>query len=164
MYTIIDACANGGVKSGDKERVYTLIDSLKIKDVDVPTKPWNKFKIMKEITESKETGEITERFVPDFHVADAKEQRIMNESEDKVTYEEVQAFTSFRDYLDNWVEVDNGASTQGMNAILKKLDIATKWYTDKWGLHLYELRQEVGKRQNEINDWASGNVTYFDFQ
>lgn len=164
MYTIIDACANGGVKSGDKERVYTLIDSLKIKDVDVPTKPWNKFKIMKEITESKETGEITERFVPDFHVADAKEQRIMNDSEDKVTYEEVQAFTSFRDYLDNWVEVDNGASTQGMNAILKKLDIATKWYTDKWGLHLYELRQEVGKRQNEINDWASGNVTYFDFQ
>ncbi len=164
MYTIIDACANGGVKSGDKERVYTLIDSLKIKDVDVSTKPWNKFKIMKEITESKETGEITERFVPDFHVADAKEQRIMNDSEDKVTYEEVQAFTSFRDYLDNWVEVDNGASTQGMNAILKKLDIATKWYTDKWGLHLYELRQEVGKRQNEINDWASGNVTYFDFQ
>ena len=164
MYTIIDACANGGVKAGDKERVYTLIDSLKIKDLDVPTKPWNKFTIKKEITESKETGEKTERYVPDFHVADAKQQRSQNQSEDKVTYEDVQTFTSFRDYLDNWVEVDNGASSNGMNAILKKLDIATKWYTNKWGLHLYELRQEVGKRQQEINTWANANVTYFDYQ
>ena len=52
MYTIIDACANGGVKAGDKERIYALIDSLGIQDLDTPGKPWNKFKILKETSKT----------------------------------------------------------------------------------------------------------------
>ena len=164
MYTIIDACANGGVKEGDKERIYTLIDSLEIQGLDVPTKPWNKFTIKKETVVSKETGETTERFVPDFHVADAQEERESNDNEDKVTYVDEKTFTSFRDYLDNWVKVDNGAAPKGMNAILKKLDIATKWYTGKWGLYLFALRREVGQRQKNLNIWTQDNVTFFDYQ
>ena len=152
------------MKEGDKERIYTLIDSLEIQGLDVPTKPWNKFTIKKETVVSKETGETTERFVPDFHVADAQEERESNDNEDKVTYVDEKTFTSFRDYLDNWVKVDNGAAPKGMNAILKKLDIATKWYTGKWGLYLFALRREVGQRQQNLNIWTQDNVTFFDYQ
>ena len=48
--------------------------------------------------------------------------------------------------------------------ILKKLDIATKWYTEKWGLYLYQIRREVRKRQNNINDYVRQNVTVYDYQ
>jgi hypothetical protein len=40
-----------------------------------------------------------------------------------------------------------------MNAILKKIDIATEWYTNKWGLYVFELRREVRERQNNIDDY-----------
>ena len=52
-----------------------------------------------------------------------------------------------------------------MNAILKKLDIATEWYTDRWGLHLFELRREVRNRQNDINTYLhSGDVVIYEAQ
>lgn len=157
MYTIIDACANGGIKEGDKEQVYTLIDSLEIAGLDDSNKPWNKFKILKETCIDSETGEESERFVPDFHQRDAREH-----SENTLTYATEAEFTSFRDYLDNWVKADNTAETSGMNAILKKLEIATKWYTEKWGLHLFEIRREVKARQNVINDYVRDEVTIYD--
>ena len=50
---------------------------------------------------------------------------------------------------------------EGINAIFKKIDIATKWYTDKYGLHLYEIRREVRKRQASVNDYVSNNVTIY---
>ena len=156
MNTIIDACANGGVKDGDKERIYELIDSLGIDGLDEPTKPWNNFTIKKETCIDSETGEKTERFVPDFHERDAKAH-----SENTLTYEKVKDFTSFRDYLDNWVEIDNSSTTCGMNAILKKFEIATKWYTEKWGLHLFEIRKEVKQRQSEVNDYVKKEVEIF---
>lgn len=164
MHTIIDACANGGVKDGDKERIYELIDSLEIAGLDDAGKSWNNFVIMKETTVSSETDETTERFVPDFHVEDANNIRKKNDSEDKVTYEPVDTFTSFRDYLDNWVKVDNASSPKGMNAILKKMDIATKWYTEKWGLHLFEIRSEVQARQKNINTYVKDNVVIYDYK
>ena len=50
-----------------------------------------------------------------------------------------------------------------MNAILKKMDIATEWYTDRWGLHVFELRKEVRQRQNAINDYLhSSQVVIYD--
>ncbi len=159
MHTIIDACANGGVKDGDKELIYTLIDSLDIQGLDDPSKPWNNFTIKKETVVSSETGEQTERFVPDFHERDAK-----SHSEDTPIYENVQSFTSFRDYLDNWVKADNNAATSGMNAILKKLEIATKWYTEQWGLHLYEIRREVKARQSKINDYVRDEVKIYELK
>lgn len=156
MYTIIDACANGGVKEGDKERIYELIDSLEIEGLDEPNKPWNKFTLKKETSVDSETGEETVRYVPDFHERDAKAH-----SENSLTYETVKTFTSFRDFLDNWVETDNTTTTAGMNAILKKMEIATKWYTEKWGLYLFKIRKEVRERQNNINDFVKKEVTIY---
>ena len=157
MYTIIDACANGGVKEGDKELVYELIDSLQIAGLDEPNKPWNRFKILKETSTDSETGEETERFVPSFHQTDAKAN-----AENAVTYEDETSYMTFREYLDTWVQVDNGPETKGMNAILKKLEIAQKWYTEKWGLYLFQIRKEVKARQSKVNEYVRENVTIYD--
>ena len=164
MYTIIDACANGGVKDGDKERIYELIDSLEIEGLDDPAKPWNNFKIRKETAVNKETGDETERFVPDFHETDAKRQNATNGSDYTLTYVDEASFTSFRDYLDNWVTIDNNAEACGMNAIMKKLDIATEWYTEKWGLYLFKLRREVRERQAKINEYVQNEVEIFELK
>jgi hypothetical protein len=160
MATIIDACANGGVKDGDKEMIYTLIDSLEIKGLDEPGKPWNNFTLYKETARISETGEVTERFVPSFHQADAKSKG----SGKSLTYVKEKDFTSFRDFLDNWVQIDTSDKEGGINAILKKIDIATKWYTDNWGLHLYELRREVRERQNKVNEFVEKDVTIYELQ
>lgn len=161
MNTIIDACANGGVKDGDKKLIYTLIDSLEIGGLDDPTKPWNNFSIYKESALNSETNkyEETGRFVPSFHREDA----IAN-SETTLRFDKVADFTSFRSFLDNWVQIDTSENTASVNAMLKKIDIATKWYTEKWGLYLYQIRREVRKRQNNINDYVRQNVTVYDYQ
>ena len=163
MYAIIDACANGGVKEGDKDRVYELIDSLEIEGLDDSNKPWNNFTLKKETAVDNETGEETTRFVPDFHERDSKSHADA-EGTKTVTYTVEKKFTSFRDYLDNWVQIDTGSETGGMNALLKKFDIATEWYTSQWGLHLFELRREVKQRQKEINEYVRDNVTIYELQ
>lgn len=164
MHTIINACLNGGVKEGDKVRVYELIDSLEISGLDDPAKNWNNFVIYKESLLNTETNkyEETGRYVPSFHLADARAQA----SKDSKTlkFEKAYDFTSFRSFLDNWVEIDTSSEVKGINAILKKLEIATKWYTEKWGLHLFEIRSEVRKRQNNVNDYVRENVTIYDYQ
>ena len=161
MNTIIDACANGGVKDGDKEQIYTLIDSLEIQGLDDPSKPWNNFSIYKESALNSETNkyEETGRFIPSFHRSDATEH-----AETTLRFDKVADFTSFRNFLDNWVEIDASENTASINAMLKKIDIATKWYTEKWGLYLYQVRREVRKRQNNINDYVRQNVTIYDLQ
>lgn len=163
MYAIIDACANGGVKEGDKERVYELIDSLEIEGLDDSNKPWNNFTLKKEIAVDNETGEETTRFVPDFHELDSRT-HAAEESTKTVTYTVEKKFTSFRDYLDNWVQIDTSSETGGMNALLKKFDIATEWYTSQWGLHLFELRREVKQRQRGVNEYVRDSVTIFELQ
>ena len=162
MNTIIDACANGGLKSGDKEQVYTLIDSLEIRGVDDPSTPWNQFSIYEETHVSGETGEETKRYVPSFHIDDAR-QEYASKGEDAPTYVKVADFTSFRAYLD-WAEERATDEIGGMNAILKKIDIATKWYTTNWGLHLYEIRREVRKRQENINEFTRNNVVIYELK
>ena len=162
MYTIIDACSNGGLKNGDKEQVYTLIDSLEIGGVDEPGKPWNKFSIYEESVVSSETGDEVKRYVPSFHINDAKI-KYAEKGEATPTYTKVADFTSFRDYL-NWAEGKATDEIGGMNAILKKIDIATKWYTTNWGLHLYEICREVRKRQDNINEYTRNNVVIYDLK
>ena len=162
MYTIIDACSNGGLKNGDKEQVYTLIDSLEIGGVDEPGKPWNKFSIYEESVVSSETGDEVKRYVSSFHINDAKI-KYAEKGEATPTYTKVADFTSFRDYL-NWAEGKATDEIGGMNAILKKIDIATKWYTTNWGLHLYEIRREVRKRQDNINEYTRNNVVIYDLK
>lgn len=161
MTCIIDACANGGVKDGDKERIYTLIDSLEIQDFTDANKVWNNFTLYKEQAQNEETGkyEDTGRFVPGFHRTDATTQ-----SEVALRFVEEAKFTSFRDFLDKWVQIDYSESNGGINAILKKIDIATKWYTDNWGLYLFEIRREVRQRQNDVNKFVRENVTIYDYQ
>ena len=160
MNTLIDACANGGVKDGDKAQIYSLIDSLEIGGLDDPSKPWNNFTIYKEFALNSETDkyEETGRYVPGFHRNDA-----MANSETTLRFEKVADFKSFRSFLDNWVEIDTSENTASINAILKKIDIATKWYTEKWGLYLYQIRREVRKRQNNVNDYVRQNVTIYDY-
>lgn len=161
MTCIIDACVNGGVKDGDKERIYNLIDSLEIVGLDDPGKVWNNFTLYKEQAQNEESGryEDTGRIVPSFHRADATEH-----SEVALRFVEEAKFTSFKDFLNNWVEIDYSENTGGINAILKKIDIATKWYTDNWGLYLYQIRREVRDRQNKVNDFVRKNVTIYDYQ
>ncbi len=160
MTTIIDACANGGVREGDKQQIYTLIDSLQIEGLDNPDRIWNNFTLYKETSRTTETGEVTERFVPSFHQADAKQ----HGSGKTLTYVKEKDFTSFRDFLDNWVQIDTSDKVGGINAMLKKIDIATKWYTENWGLYLYQIRQEVRERQNNVNDYVRDNVTIYELQ
>lgn len=162
MHTIIDACANGGLKSGDKDQVFVLIDSLGISGVDDPSKEWNKFTIYEETHVSSETGEEVKRYVPSFHQADAK-QNYSNKGDNAPTYTKVADFTSFRSYLD-WAESQANTEEGGMNAILKKIDIATKWYTTNWGLYLFQIRREVRKRQENINDYTRNNVTIYELK
>ena len=58
---------------------------------------------------------------------------------------------------------DDEAVYEKLFAILKKLDIATEWYTDRWGLHLFELRKEVKLRQQNINNYLhSDKVVIYD--
>ena len=93
MTTIIDAWANSKVR--DEERLNELIDSLEIGGVDDPSKPWNNFTIYKETARHTETGDVTYRYVPDFHQSDAREH-----AEDKtLTYQKVMEFKSFREFL-----------------------------------------------------------------
>ena len=160
MNTIIDACLNGGVREGDKEQIYQLIEDLEIEGLDDSSKPWNKFTVYKESMQNKNTKnyEETGRLVPSFHQADTKEQ-----TDETLKFEKVAEYTSFREFL-NGVELDTSDFDGGINAILKKIDIAKKWYSEKWGLDLYAIRREVRERQNRINEYVKENVTIYDYQ
>ena len=160
MNTIIDACLNGGVREGDKEQIYQLIENLEIEGLDDPSKPWNKFTVYKESMQNKNTKnyEETGRLVPSFHQADTKAQ-----TDETLKFEKVAEYTSFREFL-NGVELDTSDFDGGINAILKKIDIAKKWYSEKWGLDLYAIRREVRERQNRINEYVKENVTIYDYQ
>ena len=170
MNRIINACSPG-LRVGDKERVYELIDSLGI-DVDMPSAQWNNFKLYSEKKYNGETGvyDDTNRLVLDVHrlLADKSthQNQVVNKEStawvDEYQYTEKKTFTSFRDFL-TWVEYKTDDKLAGMNCILKKIDIATEWYTDRWGLHAFELRKEVRKRQNEINTYLhSDQVIIYD--
>ena len=65
----------------------------------------------------------------------------------------------------DWVPYDSGDGGAGINAILKKLDIAGKWYTENYGIHLFTIRREVDARQKAINDYInSDKCVIFDYQ
>ena len=160
MNTIIETCLNGGVREGDKEEVFNLIEKLEIEGLDDSSKPWNKFTVYKESALNDDTNkyEETGRLVPSFHLQDARDH-----SKQTLKFEKVAEYTSFRNFL-NGVEIDTSEFDGGINALLKKIDIATKWYTEKWGLDLYSIRREVRERQNNINEYIKNNVTIYDYQ
>ena len=166
----------------DKADVLNLVDSLGI-DPDLQNAPWNNITFYAESEYSTETGSYqpTGRLVlSDFR---SGQQVVNKESTAYVSqyrYTLIAESLKFRDFVNLMVDLNDAAkrnddkspvsfkqlveklinagftfnvSNPGVNAIIKKINIATEWYTDRWGLHAFELRQEVRERQNAINEY-----------
>lgn len=171
MNRIINGAAMG-VRQGDKEDILELIDSLDI-DLDTPGAHWNNFTLYEESEYNDETDEYdpTNRYVLDDHrlLGDpaTRAYQVVNKAADayvdQYKYTEYRKFTSFKDDFLPWVKISPDEDLTGINSLLKKLDIATKWYTENWGLKAYTLRREVVKRQNNINDYLK-DVTIYELQ
>ena len=171
MNRIINGAAMG-VRQGDKEDILELIDSLDI-DLDTPGAHWNNFTLYEESEYNDETDEYdpTNRYVLDDHrlLGDpaTRAYQVVNKAADayvdQYKYTEYRKFTSFKNDFLPWVKISPDEDLTGINSLLKKLDIATKWYTENWGLKAYTLRREVVKRQNNINDYLK-DVTIYELQ
>jgi hypothetical protein len=156
MTRIIDACMEG-VRNGDKEEILTFIDSLEVQDFDNPEKPWNNFYIYLE----RDTVENTQRYVPCTKLL----LRYESYYDSSKKYDFVTHITNFKtDFLNNWVKISTADDLAGMNALLKKINISTTWYTEKWGLYAYTVRREVRKRQDSINEYLRDNLVLFDYK
>ena len=168
MNRIINATAMG-VRQGDKEDILELIDSLDI-DLDAPKSHWNNFTLYEESEYNDQTDEYdpTDRYVLDEHrlIGDpvTHQYQVVNKDVtayvDQYKYKELRKFTSFKDDFLPWVKVSTDEDLTGINAILKKIDIATKWYTENWGLYIFTLRREVVERQDNINEYLKGITIY----
>ena len=66
----------------------------------------------------------------------------------------------FNDFLD-WVPVKGDDSLAGINAMLKKISIATAWHKERWGLDTFVLRKEVSERQDNLDNFLKDEVTIF---
>ena len=178
----------------DKADVLNLVDSLGI-DPDLQNAPWNNITFYAESEYSTETGSYqpTGRLVlSDFR---SGQQVVNKESTAYVSqyrYTLIAESLKFRDFVNLMVDLNDAAkrnddkspvsfkqlveklinagftfsvSTPGVNAIIKKINIATEWYTDRWGLHAFELRQEVRERQNAINEYLhSEDMVVYDLK
>ena len=156
MTRIVNACLNG-VRDGDKERIWALIDSLQIEDIDDPDKRWNDITLLRELDASNDNAYV--RTITRWLQNGTDDAYSEYRSEGNYKYEELKSYTSFRDYM-NDVEISNSDTLAGMSSILTKIDIATEWYTDEWGLDIYQMREEVDRRQKAINDFLQ-TVTLF---
>lgn len=172
MNRIINA-ASMGVRQGDKEDILELIDSLDI-NLDAPKSHWNNFTLYEESEYNDQTDQYdpTNRYVLDEHrlIGDktTHQYQVVNKAADayvdQYKYKEYRKFTSFKDDFLPWVKISSDEDLTGINSLLKKLDIATKWYTEKWGLRAFTLRREVEDRQNRINDFIKNEVTVYELK
>ena len=167
MNRIISACCKG-MRQGDKEEVRVLVDSLHIPDFDNPSKPWNNFTLYhqtQEFNTNSNEYDDTDVYVIEAHLNNASEYNSKTGSNTpKYRYQRFRTFTSFGEFLD-WVEYTKDDEVDGINAMLKKISIATDWYTERWGLHAFELRNEVRYRQDHINEWLrSDDVKIYDLK
>ena len=166
MNRIINA-ASMGVRQGDKEDILELIDPLGI-DLDAPKSHWNNFTLYEESEYNDQTDEYdpTDRYVLEDHRL--LDNEVVNKAADayvkQYRYKELRHFNSFKDDFLPWVKISSDEDLTGINSLLKKLDIATKWYTENWGLYAFTLRSEVEKRQNMINDYLKNEVTIYELK
>lgn len=171
MARIINGCL-AGVRAGDKESILDLIVSedklaIPVSVLDDPNARWNKFTIYAE----SEYDAIEGKYVPTDRKVQGEHRNLTSEVVNKehtayvkqFKYDEVARMSSFRDFLANYVEIVNNDDVAGMNAILKKIDIANTWYKEKWGLDAFVIRKEVQKRQDEINEYLK-TVTIYDYE
>ena len=169
MNRIINACTSG-LKAGDKAEVLSLVDSLGIQGIDDPNAHWNNFTLYTEQKYNAETGlyEDTDRYVIDDHRLLGEAYQVVNkESTAYVAGYKYTAFRTFKSFKNDflpWVAVDSDETVKGINAMLKKLQIATEWYTDRWGLKAFTLRKEVRQRQNNINSFLNNDVVIYDLK
>jgi substrate import-associated zinc metallohydrolase lipoprotein len=165
MMRIINACAPGW-RAGDKEEVIKLITDLGI-DMDKSGTHWNNFKLYTEKEYNSETGAYdidTHRIVLDVHRSDEKVVNKEHTAEiKKYQYTLYKSFTKFTDFLD-WVPVSYDDQLAGINAMLKKISIATTWQKDRWSLNTFALRKEVHDRQDNLNTFLKDNVTIYELK
>ncbi len=164
--------ASMGVRQGDKEDILDLIENLDI-NLDNPNAHWNNFTLYEESEYNDQTDEYdpTDRYVLDVHrlIGDptTHQYQVVNKAADayvnQYKYKELRKFTSFKDDFLPWVKISSDDDLTGINSLMKKLDIATKWYTEKWGLEAFTIRREVVERQNKINDYLK-EVTIYDLK
>lgn len=163
MNRIINACAPG-LRQGDKELVLELIEKLGI-NLDQASAHWNNFTLYSELEYNSESGiyEPTNRIVLDSHRNLGA--RVINKSYtayvNQYRYEEIKTFTSFKDDFLPWISYTTDEEIAGINALMKKISIATAWYTDRWGLDAFTLRSEVRERQSKINEYMQNEVTIY---
>lgn len=164
MMRLINACAPGW-RAGDKEDLIQLIKDLNI-DIDKANAHWNNFTLYSESEYNSETGE----YEPDGRIAvdvHRSTEQVINKAYtgyvSKYKYTELKSFTSFRDFL-NWVPIATNDEVSGINAMLKKISIATTWHNERWGLNTFTLRQEVYDRQVNINTYLDNEVTIYPLQ
>lgn len=172
MNRIINS-ASMGVRQGDKEAILNLIDSLNI-DVDQVGTHWNNFTLYEESKYNDLSGEYdpTDRYVLDVHrlLGDDNThlyQVINKEHTDWVNlykYKKFREFTSFKDDFLPWVKISTDDNVAGFNAMKKKIDIATNWHKESWGLYTFSLRREVSSRQAKLTDFVKDEVTIFPLQ
>lgn len=167
MNRIASACCKG-MRQGDKEEVKALVDSLHIPNFNDASKPWNNIVLYKQVQEfnvNTNAYDDTEVYVIRPHVSNATEYNSKTGSDvPKYKYELFRTFTSFDEFL-AWTPYTTDDDVDGINALLKKINIATEWYTDKWGLKAFTLREEVRYRQDHINEWLrSDDVKIFDLK
>lgn len=156
MTRIVDACLNG-VREGDKERIWTLIDSLHIEDIDDPSKRWNNITLLRELDADNDNAYV--RTITRWLQNGNDNAYNTYRSEGNYKYEADKSYTSFRDFM-NDVAISNSDTLAGMSSILNKIDIATEWYTDQWGLYIYSMRDEVDRRQKDLNDFLKTITLY----
>lgn len=182
MTRIINATLPG-VRSGDKAEALAFIDSLRIKGLDDAASPWNNFSIFRaELPNGTLKKYCTSRNITEIR-RDRKWRidngydafRAINDSTfffydgsgngDSTYFRRVAVvspvggrYSGFRDYLRRYVQNSGDSELLGMNAMLRKIDIATTWYTEKWGINLYQLRSSVQARQDTLNDYVLRSI------
>ena len=158
--------------NGDKAEILDLCEKLNI-NIDQADAHWNNFKLYKEKEYNTFTGtyDDTERYVLDVHrlIGDPQthQYQVLDKEQnyvDQYKYTELRSFTSFRNDFLPWVSISTKDDLAGINAMLKKISIATTWYTEKWGLDAFTLRKEVSDRQDNINEYMKNNVVFYDLK
>lgn len=163
MHRIVNGCLDG-VSPGVKEQIYTLIDSLDI-DVNMPGADWHKFTVYEEFDkEGTSLGRSTSIYERWRNNGNARQKQMANAhhslSDDFDHQEVVATFNSFDEFM-NWVTVDNSDEVRGISSVIKKIELASEWYTKNFGLHVFDLRHKLFKRQDELNNWFATEYKAF---
>lgn len=164
-----------GIRSGNREEIFALMDSLRITGIDDADKSWNNFDVYRwEDTHGNIERYLTSDYVNmlyRYHDPNYVEMKkvgkdyLYTNGADSIYFRlDVRVnpvdgdYSGFRDYLANCVKYSNSEELAGINSLLRKIDIVTSWYTNNWGLHLYQVRANVQARQNRINEYLTDSV------